>query len=43
MSKERRRPGGPTEWAPREERRVWPWILLVVLVVGVVINVLLTV
>ncbi|MEV5705333.1 hypothetical protein [Actinoallomurus sp. NPDC052274] len=32
-----------TEWTPPKERRVWPWILLIVLVIGVIINVALSV
>ncbi|MFC7550385.1 hypothetical protein [Plantactinospora sp. GCM10030261] len=33
----------PGEWTPRRERRLWPWVLLVVIAVGVVVNVALTV
>lgn len=30
-------------WSPRPERKIWPWVLLVVLVVGIAINVALTI
>ncbi|GAB3957690.1 hypothetical protein GCM10029978_000890 [Actinoallomurus acanthiterrae] len=33
---------GRSEWTPPKERRIWPWILLIVVIVGVVINVALT-
>jgi len=32
-----------TGWKPPKERPMWPWIVLVVVVVGVAINVMLTV
>lgn len=31
------------DWTPPKERPLWPWVLLVVIAVGVVINVSLTV
>ncbi|WP_433178743.1 hypothetical protein [Actinoallomurus sp. CA-150999] len=31
-----------TEWAPPKERPIWPWILLAVVIVGVLINIALT-
>ncbi len=30
-------------WKPTKERPVWPWIVLAVVAVGVVINVLITI
>ena len=30
------------DWAPPKERRIWPWVLLIVVIVGVIINVALT-
>lgn len=33
----------PAAWKPKKERALWPWILLAVVVVGIVINVILTV
>ncbi|MEZ0109898.1 hypothetical protein ABH920_003912 [Catenulispora sp. EB89] len=32
-----------TGWKPAKEKPMWPWIVLVVVVVGVAINVFLTV
>ncbi|WP_188316354.1 hypothetical protein [Solihabitans fulvus] len=33
----------PSGWTPPKERPVWPWVLLTVVVIGIVINVALTV
>lgn len=33
----------PTGWKPAKERPMWPRVVLVVIVVGVVVNVLLTI
>ncbi|SHF83915.1 hypothetical protein [Streptoalloteichus hindustanus] len=43
MARESERSDEPAVWKPREERRQWPWILLVIVVIGVVVNVLLTI
>jgi hypothetical protein len=31
-----------SQWQPQKERRLWPWVLLAIVAVGVVINVTLS-
>lgn len=33
----------PTGWKPSRERPMWPWVVLAIIAIGVVINVLITV
>lgn len=33
----------PSGWKPAKERPMWPWVVLAAVVVGVIINVFLTI